>query len=141
MVPGGTAADAAYAQLHAIALEAEREARPELAASAWQAMRAAALESAHPWQRRQQQLELANANLARLRGFASPAAAGLQQPLVASLPRLLLSLGFVGAMSALSWFCGCAWSPGGRWQPARVIWPALGWCAGALVLCWALLHA
>jgi hypothetical protein len=141
LVPGAAHVDAAYDQLQAIALDAERDGQRELAASAWQAIRTAALESAHFWRRPEPQLALANANLARLRGFASPAAAGLERPAAAGLPRVLLSLSFLGALGALSWFCTSAWSANGRWRLARAVWPALGWCASALVLGWALLHA
>lgn len=140
-VPGARHMGAAYALLERIALDAERNANAELAASAWQAMRGAALGSAHLWQPRAAQLALANANLARLGGFSSSAAAELELPAVLGSMRLLLALGFLGAIGALSWFCSCAWSESGRWQPARSVWPVLAWCVSSLVLGWALLHA
>lgn len=140
-VPGAAHVDAAYALLLSIALDAEHDADGELAARAWQAMRGAALESAHFWQPRRSELDLANANLARLRGFRSSAAAGLEAPAAAGPPRLMLGLGFLGALGALSWFCSCAWSESGRWQLARTVWPALAWCVSVLLLGWALLHA
>lgn len=140
-VPGAAHVAAAYALLQSIALDAERDANAELALSAWRATRVAALESAHFWQPRAVQLAQANANLARLGGFSSPAAAGLETPAAPGMPRLLLALGFLGAVAGLSWLCSCAWSESGRWQLARAVWPALAWCAGVLVLGWALLHA
>lgn len=140
-LPGAAHVEVAHALLQSLALEAEQDADTELAASAWQAMRAAALESAHVWQPRAVELAVANAHLARLGGFASPSAAGLEAPAVPGVPRLLLALGFLGAVAGLSWFCSCAWSESGRWQLARAVWPALVWCVAVLVLGWALLHA
>lgn len=140
-VPGAAHVDAAHSLLRAVALGAERAADPELAAAAWQAMRGAALGSSHFWQPRAAELALANANLARLGGFSSPAAAGLESQARSGAPRLLLGVGFLGAMAALGWFCAWAWSDSGSWRPARAAWPALGWCVGVLVLGWALLHA
>lgn len=138
-VPGAAHVDAAYAQLQAIALAAERDGDRQLAASAWRALRTSALESAHLWQPHAARLRLANQHLARSEGSLGPA--GLEPLGSGGAPRLLLGLGFLGAVAALCWFCSCAWSEIGRWQWARAAWPALGWCLGVLVLGWALLHA
>lgn len=137
-VPGASHVDAAYARLQAIALDAERAADRELEASAWQAMRAAALESAHFWSPRERERALAEARLAQLHGIAGGAAGGLDRRLAPGSLRLLLGLGFLGAIGSLGWFCTRAWSVSGHWQLARAAWPALGWCAGVLALGWAL---
>ncbi len=139
-VPGAGHVQVAAEQLRALAREAERGGERELAASAWQALRAAVLEHPPFSRQGQAQLGLASANLARLRGFASPAAAGLEQPTASAVSRSLLGLGFLGALAGLSWLCVCAWSADGSWQLARALWPVLGWCSGALLLAWALLH-
>jgi hypothetical protein len=137
-VPGASHVDAAYARLQAIALRAERAADRELESSAWQAMRAAALESAHFWSPHERERALADARLAQLQGVASSAAGGQERRLAPGALRLLLGLGFLAAVGSLSWFCTRAWSASGHWQLARAAWPALGWCAGMLALGWAL---
>lgn len=140
-VPGAEHVEVGYARLRAIALGAERDADVELAASAWQAMRGAALASAHLWQPQAAPLAQANEHLARLRGFTSPTAGGLAEPPHQGVTRLLLALGFLGAIGGLGWFCACAWPALGSGRLARAAWPALAWCMGVLVLGWALLHA
>lgn len=141
-VPGAAHVDAAYARLRAVAVGAERARELELAARAWQAVRAAALESRHVWQPHARELEQADLNLARLRGL----------PVVSSAPAspsdriqpgwaLLLGVGFFSAVGSLTWLCTCAWTATGHWLAARAVWPALGWCAGVCALAWALLHA
>lgn len=140
-IPGADHVEEGYAVLQGIALEAEREANRELAASAWQAMRGAALASSHFWQPHAAHVFLANRHLARLSGFSSPSAAGLEASPRPGAPRLLLALGFLSAMGGLVWFCACAWSESGGWRLARAAWPALVWCMGGLALGWALLHA
>lgn len=139
-VPGAAHVDAAYARLQAIALGAQSVADRELEASAWQAMRAAALESAHFWRPRERERVLADARLAQLRGGAGGATAGLSSPEAPGALRLLLGLGFLGAAVSLSWFCTRAWSASGHWQLVRAAWPTLGWCVGVLALGWALLR-
>jgi hypothetical protein len=141
-VPGAAHVDAAYARLRAVAVGAERTRDVALAASAWRALRAAALESRHVFCPRARELEQADANLARLAGL--PAARSAPPSPADGLPpggALLLGTGFFGAVACLSWFCTRAWSARGDWLAARASWPALGWCAGVCVLAWALLHA
>ena len=141
-VPGAAHVDSAYARLRAVAVGAERAREVRLAASAWQAVRAAALESRHVWQPHARELEQANAHLARLRGQpAAPSAPASPAELLAPGWALLLGAGFLGAAGSLTWFCTRAWTATGHWAGARAGWPALGWCAGVCVLAWALLHA
>jgi hypothetical protein len=137
-VPGASHVDAAYVRLQAIALRAERAGDRELEASAWQAMRVAALESSHFWSPHERERAQADARLAQLHGVASGAAAGLGRRLAPGALRLLLGLGFLGAVGSLSWFCTRAWSASGHWQLSRAAVPVLGWCAGMLALGWAL---
>ena len=141
-VPGASHVDAAYARLGAVATGAERDRNQELAASAWEAMRIAALESGHLWRPRARELELADGNLARLRGLSAAEWKALRPP---EAPRpfwsLLLGAGFLVALLALIGFCASAWSASGRWRPARAAWPALSWCVGMSALAWALWHA
>jgi len=141
-VPGAAHVKAAYARLRAVAVGAERARDFALAESAWQAVRAAALESRHVWCPHARELEQANANLARLRGLAAPpsAPAGPAEVLQPGWA-LLLGVGFFAAVGSLTWFCTRAWTVTGHWMAARAGWPALGWCAGVCVLAWALLHA
>jgi len=141
-VPGAAHVDAAYARLRAVAVGAERARDLALAASAWQAVRAAALESRHVFCPHARELEQANANLARLAGLPAARSAPAS-PAEGITPgwALLLGAGFLSAVACLSWFCLRAWSTTGHWLAARASWPALGWCAGVCVLAWALLHA
>jgi len=64
--PGAPHVGSAYERLHAIAVGAEAAEQPKTAFAAWQAMRAAALETRHVFQPRSAELERANSNLARL---------------------------------------------------------------------------
>jgi hypothetical protein len=141
-VPGAAHVDAAYARLRAVAVGAERARDLTLAAGAWQAVRAAALETRHLWTSHARELEQANANLSRLRGLP-PAPSADASPAEALQPgwALLLGAGFFAAIASLIWFCLRAWTATGHWLAARAGWPALGWCAGLCVLAWALLHA
>ena len=141
-VPGAGHVEAAYARLRAVARGAERSRDLALARGAWQAMRAAAIESCHLWQPHARELQQANANLTRL---STPSAALL--PAAESPPdtlrpvaALLLAAGFSALLGSLFWFGSSAWTASGRWQAARARWPALGWCVGACALTWALLH-
>ncbi|HEU4583253.1 MAG TPA: hypothetical protein VFS67_33575 [Polyangiaceae bacterium] len=141
-VPGASHVDAAYARLRALALSAERDQDRALAASAWEAMRVAALESGHLWRPRARELAQADDNLARLRGLSAAEWQALRAP---EPPRpwaaLLLGAGFLVALLGLLAFSAGAWSASGRWRSARATWPALGWCVGMGALAWALLHA
>jgi hypothetical protein len=64
--PGAPHVERAFARLTAIALGAEASGQPKVAFLAWQAMRAAALESRHVVLPHELELERANQNLARL---------------------------------------------------------------------------
>ena len=141
-VPGASHVDAAYARLRAVATSAERDRDRALAASAWEAIRVAALESGHFWRPRARELEQADGNLARLRGLSAAEWKALRPP-EPTRPfwALLLGAGFLVALLGLLGFCAGAWSASGRWRPARAAWPALGWCVGVGALAWALLHA
>jgi hypothetical protein len=141
-VPGARHVDAAYARLRAVAAGAERDRDRVLAASAWEAMRIAALESGHLWRPRARELEQADGNLARLRGLSAAEWKALRPPEpLRPLSALLLGAGFLVALLALIGLCAGAWSASGRWRTARAAWPALGWCVGMGALTWALLHA
>jgi hypothetical protein len=139
-VPGAAHVEAAYARLALLARSAEDGGDTELAARAWEAVRASALESQHLWQPRPVDLEQARVQLERLRGVAPGRAADAPRPVRPSWA-LLLAAGFVGAGASLFWFCARAWSASGAWTLQRARWPVLGWCAGVLALGWALLHA
>src|SRR6188768_2257036 len=64
--PGASHVERGYQRLLAVARGAEATGRPELAMLAWQAERAAVLESASLWHPFSERLEEANRNLARL---------------------------------------------------------------------------
>jgi hypothetical protein len=64
--PGAPHVSAAYERLRAIAVGSEAQGDPEMARKAWDATRAAALETRHVTTPRSRDLDLANANLARL---------------------------------------------------------------------------
>lgn len=64
--PGAEHVTRAYERLAAIAVGAEAEGRTRIAFLAWQAMRAAALETRHLWVPHQAELERADQNIARI---------------------------------------------------------------------------
>jgi hypothetical protein len=141
-VPGASHVDAAYARLRAVATSAERDRDRALAASAWEAMRSAALESSHLWRPRARELAQADQNLARLRGLSAAEWSALRPPEpLHPFAALLLGAGFLLALLGLVAFSAGAWSASGRWRSARAAWPALSWCVGVGALAWALLHA
>lgn len=114
-----------YERLVAIARGAEALGKPDIAVLAWQAQRAAVLESASLIRPFPERLEEANRNLARLE--AARAGAEATQPQLAgrlfkqaqerSAERLpwgsLLSVGMLLAGLGLAWFARSALGPGG----------------------------
>lgn len=142
-VPGAPHVTAAYERIRAIALGSERAREPLLAASAWRAMRAAALETAHLWQPHGYELGEANAHLARLLptapgnvGFAEAAARSPRAPVWT----LLLAGGF-GA--ALVGFVLTVWrgvKPSGEWVLGRARLPLALALAGVICSALALLQ-
>ncbi len=121
-----------YERLVAIARGAEALGKPEIAVLAWQAQRAAVLESASLFRPFPERLEEANRNLARLQAAragaeaAQPELAGrlFRQAQEQSSPRLpwgsLLSVGLLLAGLGLAWFARRALGPGGiAWLEGR----------------------
>lgn len=117
-MPGGAHVDAAYTRLLVIARGAEAVGRTDLSIAAWDATRAAALESETPWGDPRPELERANQNLARLRAHVATAeraparTAPLERELLRSLERparpsgaqtALVALGFVLALVGFVW--------------------------------------
>jgi len=137
-----------YARLLAVARGAEATGQPGVAMLAWQAERAAALESASLWQPFPERLEEANRNLARLSALkagAEPEHAGHAQQLFKvaqdeSAQRApwgaFLALGLLVAGLGLGWFALRALAPEGRIEWARGRWGLLTFGLGAAL--WAL---
>jgi hypothetical protein len=129
-VPGAPHVRAAYARLHAIAIGAESSGHPAVAREAWEAMRAAALESRHVVQPHEEDLRRANEHLARLLandGVATDAGKGRERlaELLArdTAPRAarvaLLVLGFVLAIAGLGALAWKGVTREGRLVPSR----------------------
>lgn len=147
-VPGAPHVARGYQRLFAVARGAEASGRPELAMLAWQAERAAVLESASFWQPFPERLEEANRNLARLSASKSLAEAERTE----SAQRLfklaqsqsseqghwgaLLAAGLLIAGLGLGWFAGRALAPDGRIAWLRGRWGLLTFAFGAAL--WAL---
>lgn len=99
-VPGAQHVSAGFDRLRAVARGAERERQLDVARSAWGAVRSAAIESRHLWQPHPEALREADAELARLSPFASPAASGRLPGLpLAPLGGLVLG----GALALIGW--------------------------------------
>jgi len=149
--PAAPHVERSYERLLAIARGAEAAGLPQIAMQAYQAERAAVLESASFWQPFPERLEEADRNLARL--SASKLGPDGQQGETAR--RLFersrsqrsggsawgagLSAGFALSGLGLGWFAASALAPGGRIEWARGRWGialfALGlalWAAAAL---------
>jgi len=137
-----------YARLLAVARGAEATGQPDVAMLAWQAERAAALESASLWQPFPERLEEANRNLARLSALkagAEPERAEAAQQLFKhaqdeSAQRApwgaFLALGLLVAGLGLGWFALRALAPDGRIEWSRGRWGLLTFGLGAAL--WAL---
>ncbi|MET0410508.1 MAG: hypothetical protein ABW217_04405, partial [Polyangiaceae bacterium] len=142
-VPGASHVTAAYERIRAIALGSERAREPVMAAAAWRAMRAAALETAHLWQPHGYELGEANAHLERLLpaapgnlGFAEAAARRTRAPVWT----LLLGGGFAAAVvgSILTIWRGLR--PSGEWVLGRARLPLALTLAGVICSALALLQ-
>jgi hypothetical protein len=150
--PGAAHVERGYQRLLAVARGAEATGRPEIATLAWQAERAAVLESAsllHPFPER---LEEANRNLARL--SASKAAPEAERSETAqrlfkqaqsqSAERTpwgaLLAGGLFVAALGLAWFAARALGPGGRIDWLRGRWGLLTFGLGAALWAAAAFH-
>lgn len=128
-VPGAAHVTAAYARLRAVAAGAERERDAMLAASAWQGIRAAALESRHVWQPHAEQLAVAEHSLARLlqaaTGPVAPATAPADFRPPPPLWVLLWALGVATAGASFVMLVRLGKRPSGRWALSRMRWAAL----------------
>lgn len=122
-VPGARHVALAYERLAAIALGAERAQDPSLALAAWQAARAAALETAHWWQPHVEELERAELNLARMTGSrgAREGEGGLARAARASARAVVL--GSLGAVLAVLAAVLRGVAPSGRLQLERLRLP------------------
>jgi hypothetical protein len=147
-LPGAPHVERGYARLLAVARGAEATGRPELAMLAYQAERAAVLESASAIQPFSDRLEEANRNLARL--AAAKAAPEAERPETAQ--RLfrqaqaegarrapwgaLLAVGLFVAAFGVGWFAWAALRRGGRIEWLRGRWGLFTFVVG--VALWAL---
>ena len=146
--PGAPHVERGYQRLRAVARGAEATGQPDIALLAWQAERAAVLESASLWRPFPERLEEANRNLSRLSASKSLAetertetaqrlfkAAQLQSAERAPWGALLAG-GLLVAGLGLGWFAARALTPDGRiqWLPGR--WGLLTFGLGAAL--WAL---
>jgi hypothetical protein len=132
----------------AVARGAEATGQPEVAMLAWQAERAAALESASLWQPFPERLEEANRNLARLSALktgAEPEHAEAAKQLFKQAQDesaehapwgAFLALGLLVAGLGLGWFAARALAPDGRIEWWRGRWGLLTFGVGAAL--WAL---
>jgi hypothetical protein len=150
--PGAAHVERGYQRLHAVARGAEATGRPEIATLAWQAERAAVLESAsllHPFPER---LDEANRNLARLsankaapeaeRGEAAQRLFKQAQSQSAERPPwgALLAGGLFVAALGLAWFAARALEPAGRIDWLRGRWGLLTFALGAALWAAAAFH-
>lgn len=132
-VPGASHVRRGYERLVAIARGAEAAGKPEVAVLAWQAQRAAVLESASLIRPFPERLEEANRNLARLEVAKTGAETGrperagqlFRQAQAQSAERIpwgaLLSVGLLFSALGLVWFGRRALGPSGqiRWLAGR----------------------
>jgi hypothetical protein len=150
--PGAPHVERAYLRLLAVARGAEATGRPEIAMLAWQAERAAVLESASFWHPFSERLEEANRNLARL--SASKALAEAERTETAqrlfkeaqnqSSERApwgaLLAVGLIVAGLGLAWFASRALAPDGRIAWLRGRWGILTFVLGVALWAAAAFH-
>jgi hypothetical protein len=146
--PGAPHVERGYQRLLAVARGAEATGRPEIAMLAWQAERAAVLESASFWHPFPERLDEANRNLARLSASKSLAEAErsetaqrlFKQAQSESSERApwgaLLAVGLLIAAFGLAWFAARALAPNGRIEWLRGRWGFLTFALGAAL--WAL---
>jgi len=146
--PGAVHVERGYARLLAVARGAESTGQPEVAMLAWQAERAAVLESASLWRPFPARLEEANRNLARLSALktgAEPERAETAQRLFRQAESqsagrapwgAFLAAGLLVAGLGLGWFAARALLPDGRIDWLRGRWGVLAFGLGAAL--WAL---
>jgi hypothetical protein len=142
-VPGAPHVGAAYERMRAIAIGSERAREPAMAAAAWRAMRAAALETAHLWQPHPEELGEASARLERLLPSAQGAAPFSQSAARhgrAPLWTILLGVGFAAAVvgSILTVWRGL--KPSGDWVLGRARLPLALTVVGVICSALALLQ-
>ena len=147
-VPGAPHVEHGYARLTAIAHGAEANGKPHIAALAWQAQRAAALESASFKQPFPERLDEANRNLARLAAMKTAAAGHAAESARKSLEQArarserrgpwggALALGLLLGALGVGLIAGRAVLPDGRVSWARARLGLVLFVAGAA--CWAL---
>jgi len=135
--PGAPHVERGYQRLLAVARGAEATGRPELAMLAWQAERAAVLESASLWHPFSERLEEANRNLARLSASkslseverAETAQRLFKQAQSQSSERppwgAFLAGGLLLAALGVGWFAARALAPDGRIEWLRGRWGLL----------------
>lgn len=140
--PGAPHVEQGYARLQAVARGAEATGRPELAMLAYQAERAAALESASFVQPFRARLEEANRNLSRLAAMGT-AAEGDHQQIARRLFQdaqaegvrsgwgALLPASLFLAAAGLAGFASRALGPGGRIDWLKGRWGILAFLVGA----------
>ena len=150
--PGASHVEQGYQRLLAVARGAEATGRPELAMLAWQAERAAVLESASLWHPFAERLEEANRNLARLSASKS-LAEGERRETAQRLFKeaqsqsaerapwgALLAGGLLLAALGLGWFAARALAPDGRIEWLRGRWGLLTFALGAALWAAAAFH-
>lgn len=147
-VPGAPHVRRGYERLLAVARGAEATGRPELAMLAYQAERAAALESAAIVQPFPERLEEADRNLARLAASQVSSEAERAETARRLFKRsqaegagrsgwgALLAAGWFVSAAGLAWFAVAALRPSGRIDWLRGRWGVLAFVAGAAL--WAL---
>lgn len=150
--PGAPHVERGYQRLLAIARGAEATGRPELATLAWQAERAAVLESASLWRPFSERLEEANRNLARLsasKGVAEVERAETAQRLFKQAQSqsserppwgAFLAGGLLLAALGLGWFAARALAPNGRIEWWRGRWGVLTFGLGMALWAAAAFH-
>jgi len=150
--PGASHVERGYQRLLAVARGAEATGRPELAMLAWQAERAAVLESASLWHPFSERLEEANRNLSRLSASKSLAETErretaqrlFKQAQSQSSERApwgaLLAGGLLLAALGLAWFAARALAPDGRIEWLRGRWGLLTFGLGAALWAAAAFH-
>jgi hypothetical protein len=150
--PGAPHVERAYQRLLAVARGAEATGRPEIALLAWQAERAAVLESASFWHPFSERLEEANRNLARLsasKTLAEAERADTAQRLFKEAQNqsaerapwgALLAVGLLLAALGLAWFAARALAPDGRVAWLRGSWGLLTFVLGAALWAVAAFH-
>jgi hypothetical protein len=146
--PGASHVERGYARLLAVARGAEATGQVDVAVLAWQAERAAVLESASLWRPFPERLDEANRNLARLSALktgAEPERAATAQRLFKQAESqssgrapwgALLAGGLLVAGLGLGWFGAWALLPDGRIDWRRGRWGAMTFGVGAAL--WAL---